>query len=210
MDGALQHDPGDAGGDHQLLDRDHLPAGHLPRHRPGPTAARERQLPPLDADGVPGRQRRPGGRLRPPRRHLRPGQDVQRRLPDLHPGLDRPGPHPRRGLGGGARADRAAHRPGGRRGPADGQLHGHPHRRLPCHRARHGPGDQPGGGAGRLLHGAADRRAAGRHQLAGRLPGQRPVRDLRDRLGATSSCARSASAARAASTGPATSPSASG
>ena len=54
---------------------------------------------------------------------------------------------------------------------------------FPVTRARHGPGDQPGGGAGRLLHGAADRRAAGRHQLAGRLPGQRPVRDLRDRLG---------------------------
>ena len=49
-----------------------------------PAGAGQRQLPALDAHGLPARVRGAGGHARPARRHVRPGQDVQPRLRRLH------------------------------------------------------------------------------------------------------------------------------
>ena len=49
-----------------------------------PAGPRQRQLPAVDADGLPAGDRGAGGHVRPARRHVRPGPDLQPRLRGLH------------------------------------------------------------------------------------------------------------------------------
>ena len=91
LGGPVQHDPRHADRDGELLDRAHLAARDLPRHRAGPAGARERRLPALDDHGLPAGQRGPRGHARPARRHLRAGAHVQPRLRRLRGGVDRAG-----------------------------------------------------------------------------------------------------------------------
>ena len=84
MDRAVEHDARHLDGGDQPVDRDHRPAGDLPRDPPQPTDPVEHELPAVDAaqlhgrDGGAGREPRPGGG------HIRPSADVQPRLRDLH------------------------------------------------------------------------------------------------------------------------------
>ena len=87
------------------------------------------------------------------------------------------------GSDGRALADRDARRPGRRRRARDGQLLGHPDRRLPEQRARPGARRQRGGGHRGLVHGSRAGRPAGARQLAARVPGVRAVRRLRHGVG---------------------------
>ncbi len=57
VDRAVQHHAGHAAGDDQRVDRADLAARDLPRHRAEPAGPRQRQLPALDADGLPGGDR---------------------------------------------------------------------------------------------------------------------------------------------------------
>ncbi len=84
VDRALQHDAGGAAGDARRLDHPDRDAGDLPRHPPRPAGPREQLLPALDDPRLPGRLQRPHRQPRAPRRHLRPGADLQPRLRHLH------------------------------------------------------------------------------------------------------------------------------
>src|SRR4051812_24824327 len=98
---------------------------------------------------------------RPARRHLRPGEDLQPRLPRVRrivdPVVARPAARRRR-------RDVADHRPRHprhRRLDAVRELDRDPHRRLSRSTARDGPRDQHGLGNRRLVSRAHPRRAAG-------------------------------------------------
>ena len=129
--------------DPQWLDRHHRPAGHLPRHRAGSAGPGQHLLPAVDDHGIPARPGRAGGQPRPARRHVRPGEDLQRGLCRLHhrldPALVRPVPRRWRG----DVADRLAGAAGRRRVHADGELGRDLDRRVagrPARvRARHQP-----------------------------------------------------------------------
>ena len=204
---AGEHHRGHVHGDARRVDRHHRAAGHLPRHPPGPAGAGQHQLPAVDDHGLPARPGGARGDRRPPRRHVRPGPDLQLRLRRLHGRLDpavvRPVPRRPRG----AVADRLAGAAGRRRVHADGQLGRDPDRRLPGRtaglRAGHQPDRRPRGHVRRARRG----RPAGRHRLARGVLGQRARRHLRDGLGLPAGSATTASGIAPASTGGATSPS---
>ena len=84
VDRAVQHHAGHAVGVDQRVDRADLTAGDLPRHRAEPAGTRQRQLPALDAHGLPRGDRGARGVLRPSRRHVRPGPHLQPRIRRLH------------------------------------------------------------------------------------------------------------------------------
>ena len=70
------------------VDRHHRAARHLPRHPSRSAGARQRLLPAVDDHGIPAGAGRARGHPRPPRRHVRPGQDLQRGLRGVHRRLD--------------------------------------------------------------------------------------------------------------------------
>ncbi len=107
-------------------------------------------------------------------------------------------------------ADRLARRAGRRRRAADRELGRDPHRRVPGDPARLRDRRQRDRRHGRRVHRPRRRRAARRHRLARWCSGSTCRSACSGRCGPTSSCARSASRRRRASTGGATSPSASG
>ena len=84
VDRPVHHDARRPDRDDQLLDPADRPARHLPRAEDRPARARQLQLPAVADHGIPRGHGGPGRHLRPPRRHVRPGEDVQRRLRDLH------------------------------------------------------------------------------------------------------------------------------
>ena len=206
---AVQHHAGHAAGHHQRVDRADLAARHLPRHRPEPAGARQRQLSAVDADGLPGGDRGAGRPVRPARRHVRPGPHLQPRFRRLHGrrhrAVVRPVPSRRRR----AVADRLARDPGHRRRDADGLFGGDPDRRVPRQPARHGARGQHGRRRRRVVPGSADRRLALRVALAGHLLGRRADRHPRHHLELPVAARSSASGRPADSTGPAPCPSAS-
>ena len=181
--GAVEHDRRRVHVRSRRLDRHHRAAGDLPRHPSRSAGAGQRRLPAVDDHGVPAGAGRARGHPRPPRRHVRPGQDLQRGLRGLHRRLDpavvRSVPRrPRRAL-----ADRLAGAAGRRRVHADGQLGRDPDRRVPRRPARLRPRHQPGRGHRRPVHRPGGGRPAGRHRLARGVLGQRAGRGLRHALG---------------------------
>ena len=148
-----------------------------------PLGPRQHQLPAVDDHGIPGRHGGAGGRLRPPRRHVRPRADVQPRLRRVHRGVDPAGRHLADRRRGGAVADRLAHRAGHRRRVHHGQLHRDPHRRLPRRPARHRARHQRRRRDRGLVPRPGDRRPARPAQLAPGLPRVGAVRRLRHDLG---------------------------
>ena len=183
LGGPGQHDRGHVHGHTRRIHRHHRAAGHLPRHPPGPAGARQHQLPAVDDHGVPAGPGRARGQPRPPRRHVRPGQDLQRGLRGVHRGLD---PALVRSLPGGPRravADRLAGAPGHRRVHAHGQLGRDPDRRVPGRAAGLRAGHQPGGRPGRPVRRPGRRGPAGRDRLARGVLGQRAGRRVRDAVG---------------------------
>ena len=183
MGRALQHDHRHAHGDGQLVDRPHLAARDLPRHQAEPARPEQCQLPALDDHGLHGRHRRPGGEPRTHRRHVRPGPPVQPGISRLHGGIDPAlaGVHhrPQRRAG----ADPLPPDPGCGRSDDLRLLDGHPHRRVPTARARHGAGHQRRGRGVRLVHRAHRRRAAEHDGLAPGLPRVGAGRLVRHRVG---------------------------
>ena len=179
-------------------------AGDLRRHPPGPARSGQRQLPAVDPDGLPARDRGAGGGLRPPRRHVRAGPHVQRGVRGLHDRLGaarrHPVPRPRRG----ALAHRHAPRPGGRRRLPVRQFAGHPDRRVPARAAWPGPGDQRRRRDRRPVRRAGRGRHPGGHQLAAGLLRQRPGGGRRDHLGLPAPGGAGVHEPRARSTGGAT------
>ena len=107
-----------------------------------PLSRGQHQLPALDDHGLPPRSGGPRGQPGKARRHVRPGEDVQRGVRGvhdrLHPAVVRPLPRRPRG----DVADRLADPAGDRRLDADGQLGGDPHRRVPGRAARVRPRHQ--------------------------------------------------------------------
>ena len=156
---------------------------HLPRHPPRPARAGEQLLPAVDDPRLPRRHERPDRQPRPARGHVRPGEDVQPRLPRLHDRLavpdDRLDDRARRR----AVPDRLSHRAGGRGGLPAGELRGDPDRRLPGQPARDGARHQQHRRRQRRLHRARARRPARADRLAGGVPDLGADRRVRDRLG---------------------------
>ena len=86
--GAVEHDRRRVHVRARRVHRHHRAAGHLPRHPPRSAGAGQRRLPAVDDHGLPAGPGRARGHRRPSRRHVRPGQDLQRRLRGVHRGLD--------------------------------------------------------------------------------------------------------------------------
>ena len=183
MGGAGEHDRRHVHGHPRRIDRHHRAASDLPGHPPGSAGARQHQLPAMDDHGVPAGPGRPRGHPRPPRRHLRPRQDLQRGVRGLHGGLGPAVVRPVHRRARRAVADRLAGAPGRRRVHAHGQLGRDPDRRLSRRSAGLRAGDQPDRGPGRPVHRPGRRRPAGRLGLARGLLDQRARRDLRDPVG---------------------------
>ena len=148
-----------------------------------PLRAEQRELPALDADGLPRGDRGARRHLRSPRRHVRPRAHVQRGLPHLHHRVDPAVAHTVHRFAGRAVAHRLPRRAGRRRRAAARQLDRHPHRRVPGHAARHGHGHQHGRRHRRAVRRPRRRRTARRHRLAPHLLGERAGRRVRDGVG---------------------------
>ncbi len=183
MGRAVEHDDGGVHVGARRLDCDHRAAGDLPRHQPRSADGREHQLPALDDHGLPAGPGRARGDRRPARRHVRPGQDLQRRLRRVHSGVD---PAVVRSVHGRPRrsvADRVAGGAGARRVDAHRELGRDPHRRVPRRPARVRARHQPGGGDRRPVHRPGRGRGARRDRLARRVLGERARRRVRNRVG---------------------------
>ncbi len=182
MDGAEQHNARHAGGNGEWIDRPHQPAGNLPRYWPASARSRQHEYPAVDDHGLHGGHLRAGGDLRPARRHVRAGQDLQSRLLDLHHRLDPaelPADRQHRRL----LSRRHARGAGDRRGHADGDVDGDPDRRVSAQGTRAGAGHQYHGCDRRPVHRPGAGRPACRHRLAAGVLHQHPGRRDRHDLG---------------------------
>ena len=183
MDRALEHDARRVHGRARLVDRPHLAARDLPRHPPRPARAEQRELPALDADGLPRGDRGARRHLRSPRRHVRPRAHVQRRVPHLHHRVDPAVVDAVHRFAGRDLAHRFPRRAGRRRRAAPRQRDRDPHRRVPGDAARHGHGHQHGRRHRGPVRRPRRRRSARRHRLAPDLLGERARRRVRDGVG---------------------------
>ena len=84
LDRAGQHDRGHLHGLARRVGRHHRAPGDLPGINLDPLSAGQHQLPALDDHGLPPRPGGAGGEPGQARRHVRPGQDVQRGLRGVH------------------------------------------------------------------------------------------------------------------------------
>ena len=190
------------------VDRDHRPARDLPRHPPGSAGDL--------ATSVYLLWMIMGYRLvqavlvvtaRPPRRHVRPGPDLQRRFRRVHRCLDPAVVRPVRGRSRRALADRLAGAAGHRRLHAHRQLGRDPHRRFP---GRSGAASRSASTRSRpspASSSAWSPAACWRHSTGARCSGSTCPSASSARSGLTASSATTASGTAAGSTGGATSPS---
>ena len=165
------------------LHRHHRPAGHLPGHPSRSFGPGQHRLSPVDDHGLPPGAGGHRGDLRAAGRHVRPGQDLQRRVRRVHRLVHPPFGVPVHGCAGRAVAHRVATRAGAGRVDAHRQLGGHPDRCLPEPAAGVRARPQPGGRAGRHVRRPGRRRAAGGGRLAPGLLGQCPGRGVRHAVG---------------------------